>query len=139
MVIDTSTPFGERAARRLREEEIIWLTTVRAGGQPQPIPVWFLWHDGQVMVYSQPSKQKLRNIERNPAVSLNLHSDDQGGDVVILFGQARITTDRSPAPVRAAYLEKYGAAIERIGLTPDGMEREYSTVIWVTPTRLHGH
>src|SRR5438132_1268065 len=30
---DPSTPFGERVARRLREERLIWLTTVDARGQ----------------------------------------------------------------------------------------------------------
>ncbi len=33
---------GARAERRLREEEIAWLTTVRSDAQPQSVPVWFL-------------------------------------------------------------------------------------------------
>ncbi|MFQ5612516.1 MAG: hypothetical protein ACE5H9_10325 [Anaerolineae bacterium] len=40
--IDLSTEFGLRVARRLREERIIWLTTLRADQTPQPSPVWFL-------------------------------------------------------------------------------------------------
>jgi len=38
-VLDTTTEAGGRAERRLREEEIAWLTTVRADGQPQSVPV----------------------------------------------------------------------------------------------------
>ena len=34
--------FGQRAAERLRTEEVIWLTTVGNDGMPQPSPVWFL-------------------------------------------------------------------------------------------------
>jgi len=41
--LDTSTEFGQRAERRLRDEKLAWLTTVDAKGTPQPIPVWFLW------------------------------------------------------------------------------------------------
>ena len=45
-MLDETTEFGTRAARRLREEIIGWLTTVTPDGQPQPIPVWFVW-DGE--------------------------------------------------------------------------------------------
>jgi len=31
VLLDTSTPEGASAARRLREEPIVWLTTVRPG------------------------------------------------------------------------------------------------------------
>jgi hypothetical protein len=39
---DPETPFGEKVARRLRTEMVIWFTTVGADGTPQPNPVWFL-------------------------------------------------------------------------------------------------
>jgi Pyridoxamine 5'-phosphate oxidase len=42
MLIDPSTDFGARVARRLREEETMWLTTVRTDGTPQPTLIWFL-------------------------------------------------------------------------------------------------
>ena len=40
-MLDTTTESGARAERRLRDEEIVWLTTVRRDGQPQSVPVWF--------------------------------------------------------------------------------------------------
>ncbi len=42
-MIDEATEFRARAARRLREERIAWLTTVGGSGMPQQVPVWFLW------------------------------------------------------------------------------------------------
>ncbi len=45
-MLDTTTEAGGRAERRLREEEIAWLTTVRSDGQAQSVPVWFFW-DGE--------------------------------------------------------------------------------------------
>jgi PPOX class probable F420-dependent enzyme len=81
-VLDTTTEAGKRAERRLREEEIAWLTTVRADGQPQSVPVWFLYKDGAFLIYSQPRRQKLQNIGTNPRVDLNLNSNAHGGDVV---------------------------------------------------------
>jgi PPOX class probable F420-dependent enzyme len=74
-VLDTTTEAGGRVERRLREEQIIWMTTVRSDGQPQSVPVWFFWDGEKFLVYSQPGRQKLRNIERNPRVDLNLNSN----------------------------------------------------------------
>ena len=42
-MIDFTTEFGKRADSRLKEDHIIWLTTVDVLGKPQPRPVWFLW------------------------------------------------------------------------------------------------
>ena len=50
-MLDTTTEAGGRAERRLREEKIAWLATVRADGQPQSVPVWFLWDGEAVLVY----------------------------------------------------------------------------------------
>ena len=85
--LDTSSEFGQRAERRLREEKIAWLTTVAPSGTPQPVPVWFLW-DGadSVLIYSQPDTPKLRAIGANPHVSLNLDGNGQGGDIVVATG-----------------------------------------------------
>jgi PPOX class probable F420-dependent enzyme len=65
-MLDTTTEAGGRAERRLREEEIAWLTTVRSDGQPQSVPVWFFWDGEKFLVYSRPGRQKLRNIDRDP-------------------------------------------------------------------------
>ena len=66
-MLDESTAFGARAAERLRENVIGWLTTVTTDGAPRPIPVWFLWDgDRELLLYSRPGKRKLANIEANP-------------------------------------------------------------------------
>lgn len=137
-MLDTTTEAGGRAERRLREEEIAWMTTVRPDGQPQSVPVWFLWEGETFLVYSQPKRrqgQKLRNIERNPRVGLNLNSNAQGGDVVRAEGTAEIVEDAPPATEVPEYVEKYRDAIARIGFDPDGFARAYSVAIRVTPTR----
>jgi PPOX class probable F420-dependent enzyme len=134
-VLDTTTEAGGRAERRLREEEIAWLTTVRSDGQPQSVPVWFFWDGERFLVYSQPGRQKLRNIERNLRVGLNLNSNAQGGDVVRAEGTAEIVEDAPPATEIPEYVEKYRDAIARIGFDPDGFARAYSVAIRVTPTR----
>jgi PPOX class probable F420-dependent enzyme len=98
------------------------LTTVRSDGQPQSVPIWFLWDGETFLIYSQPGRQKLKNITRNPRVGLNLNSDAHGGAVVRTEGAAEI-------------VEKYRAAIARIGYDPEGFARDYSVPIRVIPER----
>ena len=135
-MVDTNTTAGKLAEQRLREDEIIWLTTVSPNGQPQSVPVWFLWDGETVLIYSQPDKSKIRNIEQNPRVALNFNSDAQGGHVVRLQGQAEIDAAAPPATGVPAMIEKYRAGIERIGATPEQFAQGYSVAIRITPTRV---
>ncbi|HEX5250458.1 MAG TPA: pyridoxamine 5'-phosphate oxidase family protein, partial [Gaiellales bacterium] len=83
------------------------MVTVNGRGAPQPSPVWFLWDDGSILLYSQPDTPKLRNIAANPRVALHLNDDGRGDDIVILSGRAAESDDR-PAHELPVYLEKYG-------------------------------
>ncbi|MCX6047070.1 MAG: TIGR03667 family PPOX class F420-dependent oxidoreductase [Chloroflexi bacterium] len=123
-------------AQRLHDEQIIWFTTVRADGTPTPTPVWFLWANDAFLIFSQPAALKVRNIQHNPKVTLNFHTDEYGGNVVVFTGEAHVDPKPLPADELAAYLEKYAEGIKMIGMTPESMQKDFSTVIRVTPTRL---
>jgi PPOX class probable F420-dependent enzyme len=140
MNIDRSTAFGQRVERRLREEKIIWLTTLDQVSTPQPRPVWFLWDgDHELLVYSRPNTHKLRHIERNPRVSLNFDGDGQGGDIIVFTGEATIQEGESPADEVAGYVEKYREFLPRINRTPSEFARLYSVPVRVRLTSLRGH
>src|SRR3954451_312074 len=111
-MIDEGTEFGARVARHLRDEVVVWLTTVSPAGAPLPSPVWFLW-DGEdgVTMHSMPGA-RVRNIEANGRVSLNFAGNSQGGDIVVLSGRAELESHRPPADRDEAYLAKYASAIE---------------------------
>jgi PPOX class probable F420-dependent enzyme len=139
MQIDTTTDFGKRVERRLREETIVWLTTVRRDQTPQPSPVWFLWDGETVLIHSQPNTQKIRNITNNSTVSLHFDGDGKGGDIIVITGTAAIMQNGPSVTDVPAYVEKYTEGIKQIGMTPEQMAQEFSTAIRVTPTDLRGH
>ena len=138
-MIDESTEFGARVARHLRDEIVVWMTTVSPAGAPLPMPVWFIW-DGTdtVSVFSQPGA-RVRNLESNPRVTLNFTGDGRGGDIVVLSGTARLDRDGPSAAESPDYLTKYDEHIARIGRTPETFAERYSVPVRIELTRVRGH
>jgi PPOX class probable F420-dependent enzyme len=137
-MFDINTEFGARVQRHLENEQVIWLTTVRDDGTPQPTPVWFLWDGKTFLIYSKPQAFKIRNIARNRRVALNFNSDPKGDEVIVFRGNASIDRTSPPANQVPEYLEKYRSGIQELGSTPEEFAREYSETIRVHPTRLRG-
>ncbi|HEV8529298.1 MAG TPA: pyridoxamine 5'-phosphate oxidase family protein, partial [Actinomycetes bacterium] len=54
VTLDLQSRRGRHAESRLEQDTIAWLTTVRPTGQPDTVPVWFLWRDNAILIYSQP-------------------------------------------------------------------------------------
>jgi PPOX class probable F420-dependent enzyme len=138
MQIDTATDFGARVARRLDEEIVIWLTTVDSHGTPQPRPVWFLWDGETFLIYSMPDTHKVDHIHRVSRVALNLNSNETGGDVVVITGDAIADRQAPPADQNEGYVAKYAERMKNIGYTPESFAAAYSVPIRVTPTDLRG-
>jgi len=127
----------ERVEDRLRHNLIAWLTTVEPDGQPVSVPVWFLMReDGTILLYTQPKKEKLRNIADNPKVSLVLDVTDIGRNVVRIEGLARHAPDQSAADQQPAYLAKYTERIGALFGTPERFAELFSAALVITPTRL---
>jgi PPOX class probable F420-dependent enzyme len=138
--IDEGTELGARAARHLREDPVVWLTTVGDSGVPTPNPVWFVWDGAStVLVYSLPRADRVRHLQARPTVSLNFAGDGQGGDIVVLTGTAVPRPDDPAADQSADYVAKYREHIPRIGLTPQTFAERYSLPVRITLTRLRGH
>lgn len=136
-MIDLNSKSGRRVKRRLRQEYVIWLTTVGSDLSPQPRPVWFVWDQDSFLIYSQPQAHKVHHLREHPKVALHFNSDDKAEqDVTVFLGTAAIDPDAPPVDKCTAYLRKYRSGIKDLGFTPEEMSREYSVAIRVTPTAL---
>ena len=138
-MIDLSSDFGARAARHLREETVVWLTTVTPKGAPLPSPVWFLW-DGEesVLMYSMPGA-RIANLKDNPRVTLNFGGDGRGGDIVVFSGTATVDPELPRADANQTYMSKYSEGMARLGSTPEAFAQRYSEPVRIMLTRLRGH
>jgi PPOX class probable F420-dependent enzyme len=135
-MIDITTKAGARAIERLGSDLIAWLTSVNATGQAQSSPIWFLWEDGEIMLFSLARTPRVANIRANPLVSFNLDSDADGGDILTVEGEARIDETAIPETETEAYFTKYDAKIIEYGWTRTQMRTDYPVVIRIRPTRI---
>lgn len=139
MGIDFSSEFGQKALKQLQDEHVVWLTTVGASSNtPQPNVIWFLYQDGDVIMYTQPGYQRLKNIARNPRVSLNFNSPEDGEAMTIFTGTAEIDNNIKPVAQNPEYVEKYARWMELIDTTPEKMSAEYTVAIRIRLDKLRG-
>ena len=136
---DDQNPSHQKALGKLAADHIGWLTTVRVSGRPHSVPVWFLWHDGQVLIFSEEKTQKIRNLRHSGNVVFSLEAGQEGSDVVILDGNAAISDQGARAWLPAIgelYATKYAQGLQGLGMTIDAMAAQFGQAIVVTPTKV---
>jgi PPOX class probable F420-dependent enzyme len=133
------TEFGARVERHLTDDVVAWLTLVDSSGTPQPAPVWFLWDNSSVLVYSQGDAKRLAHLRANPRVALHFDGNGTGGDIVVLTGDAEIVPDEPSVPQNPEYLAKYGDRITGGWQTAENFASTYSVPVRIRLKRLRGH
>ena len=119
----------------LSQPNLAHLVTLRPAGTPHVAPVWFLWDRGRAFVMADAGAVKVRNIRRNPAVSVCVSTAGRPYAFVSVEGLASIGTEGLEDMVR------------RICVNYDGPERgpefarelladERITLITITPDRI---
>ncbi len=93
---------SRREAIRLSEDEIrkflengktIVLCSVGASGVPHPMPMWYgLEPDGSIVMTTFSKSQKVRNLERDPRVSLLLEDGQSYTELrgVVVYGRVEL-------------------------------------------------
>lgn len=133
--LDPATEAGAHAIERLQTELIGWLTTANPDGQPQSSPIWFLWQNGEILIYSRIRAPRNANLEANPLVSFNLNTERDGDDVVTMEGEARIDLAHLPSSANPPYLARYRHMLERYGWTLEWFAANYPVPVLIRPTR----
>ena len=140
MSVVPAGPFGERVARRLRDDYVIWLTTVGADGTPQPNPVWFVWdRDASIVVYNRADAHRLAHLAANPTLALHFDGNGRGGDVVVLAARARVSAELPPPHENSDYLAKYRDGMRRVSGSEERFAAEYPVALAVEIRRVRGH
>ena len=110
------------------------VATIMLDGRPQLTPNWYLWHDGKVWVSTLDWTVKVRNVKRDPRVTLCIDPATRGTNYVQIFGTAEVIE----GDVREMTLElirKYEPQEEAALAHWEGI-KEDRVLLVVTPERM---
>jgi PPOX class probable F420-dependent enzyme len=79
--------------RDLLDAQVATLATVGPDGRPQLSEVWFLVDDGTIRISLNTSRQKVKNLRRNPACTLLVLDLDNPQRYLEVRADARIEPD----------------------------------------------
>jgi len=121
---------------RLRSDLMMWLSTVRPDGRAHIVPVWFLWQDDVLYIFSKPD-QKIRNLSQNKSAMVGVDDTKGGDDPIMLGGNVELLKHGDLTPgIQDAYAEKYLERMQASNWAMDWYVNEYSEVIRFTPTKV---
>ncbi len=97
-----------RVQRFLATKEVAVLATVQADGAPLAVPMWFLHDPAALTMISVEGTQKVRNLRRDPRVSVVAESVSEGGAIsgVTVQGRVEFLPD---GPARRALVARFHA------------------------------
>ena len=133
-LLDVSRQDDAHTDQRLSDELVVWLGSTRPDGRPHQVPVWFWWDDPELVVYSMPGTQKLRNINHAPSVAVHLDTAMGGADIVLTEGTAASVDEDAVAHLVDGFAGKYTPLLGPVGL-PD-WRSTFSQPMLVTVTRI---
>jgi PPOX class probable F420-dependent enzyme len=83
--------------RFMAEAQTIIITSNGPRGHPHPMPMWFgIEDDGSVVMTTFTKSQKIKNIERDPRVSLLVESGTVYAELrgVVIYGRAELVREQ---------------------------------------------
>jgi PPOX class probable F420-dependent enzyme len=135
---EPGTGFGRRVRQRLRDEQVIWFTTVGGDGTPQPNPVWFLCEDNSCLVFNRRDANRITHIRSRPQVCLHFDGNGRGGDIVVLAGRAQVLQGHPLPHELPGYLDKYRERMIRVSGSPEAVSEAYPVPVRVDILRVRG-
>ena len=98
------------ALQRLREAEVLWLSTVTPEGRPHVVPLIAVWLDGALYFSTGEDERKAKNLRTNNHVTIATGSNalSEGLDIVMEGEAAVVRGAPKVRRIAKAYVAKYG-------------------------------
>ncbi|HWM04758.1 MAG TPA: PPOX class F420-dependent oxidoreductase [Actinophytocola sp.] len=109
----------------LESRALALVSTLGPGGAPQITPIWFLFDGGRVRFSLVEGRQKLRNLRRDPRLSVVVIDPSRPTRYIELRGTVELAPDPDLALERAVAVKYAG---EHVDVEPPGTPRFAATV-----------
>jgi PPOX class probable F420-dependent enzyme len=116
---------------------VAFVSTIGPRGEPQTTPLWFLWRDDRVWISLVEGRQKLRNLRRDPRISVVVVDPADPTRYVELRGRVDALAPDPALDVERRVAEKYRG--RHVDVEPPGTQRFATSVIVEKVTAQLGH
>jgi PPOX class probable F420-dependent enzyme len=128
------TQLNERQQQLITEPNLAHVVTLMKDGAPQSTPVWVDYADGYVLINTADTRQKARNLQRDPRIALSVVDRNRLGNYVEVRGRV-VEMTREGADEHYAFLaRKYFGPDAKPRLTPG----EQRIIVKIEPSYVGG-
>jgi PPOX class probable F420-dependent enzyme len=114
-----------------------FVSTIGPRGEPQTTPLWFLWEDGRLQISLVEGRQKLRNLRRDPRISVVVVDPTEPTWYLELRGRIDALTPDPDLALERKVAEKYTGS--HVDIEPPGTPRYATSVVVEKVTSQLGH
>jgi PPOX class probable F420-dependent enzyme len=119
----------------LRDDAVVWLSSVQSDGRPHLVPVWFHWDGERIVAFSKPNARKVDNLRDRPSVMLAVGRAGPDFEVELIEATAELPEQAADEVMPEGFGAKYRELLHRAGLTLQRFAEVYSQPIVLRPTR----
>jgi PPOX class probable F420-dependent enzyme len=123
----------------LREDPVVWLSSIQADGRPHLVPVWFHWDGERILAFSKPKARKVENLRDHPRVMLAVGTPGPEFDVELIEAVAELPELPASELIPEGFGHKYRELLQRAGMSVQRFAEVYSQAIVLHPTRFLGY
>lgn len=128
-----------QAEAALREDPVVWLSSVQRDGRPHLVPVWFHWDGERIVAFSKPGARKIDNLRDQPRVMLAVGTPGPDFEVELIEATAELPATSASDVMPQGFGAKYRELLRRAGMTVQHFAEVYSQPIVLRPTRFLGY
>ncbi len=123
----------------LRDDPVVWRSSVQPDGRPHVVPVWFHWDGERIVAFSKPGARKVDNLRDEPRVMLAVGTPGPDFEVELIEATAELPDRPATELIPEGFAAKYRELLRRAGLTAQRFAEVYSQPIVLKPTRFLGY
>jgi PPOX class probable F420-dependent enzyme len=114
---------------RMKTELIGWISTCNTNGDLHTVPVWFLYENNYVRIFTAPTSRKIKNLLENYAASFHLNGGELG-NVLSFSGRVElINYDPGSHFLPQPYLDKYAELMCNQNWPQEYLEANFTTEV----------
>jgi PPOX class probable F420-dependent enzyme len=132
-------PRRPEAETALREDPVVWMSSIQPDGRPHLVPVWFHWDGERILAFSKPRARKVDNLRDEPRVMLAVGTPGPDFEVELIEATAELPDSPATDLMPAGFGVKYRELLRRAELTVQRFAEVYSQPIVLRPTRFLGY